>query len=397
MNTSGHFLAVTDDTNDIGAAGANRPRRVYVGTEVVVGNTITIGSSTITGNGNVTIDTGAAGTLNLGNTNATSIVLGSASTAVSIPNDLVITGDLTVNGTTTTVNTTNLTVTDALIYANNGGIADSPCGMAWDQGAEDDAIVLFNGVAARFEVGRADTTGGTSVPANLSVFSDLKAANLLVGGTAVTADAGLTVTATAATLNLAATDANVVQITTNGAARWNVDGNGHLLANTDNTIDIGASGATRPRTVYAGTSVVVPAVDTSATLSIGTTTATAVAISRTGQTTTVNGSLSVSQVLDPTAAVGAGAIATVSTNTTLDGTNAVVLVDASGGPVTITLPAAAGVTRRHYVIKKIDSSANAVTIDGDAAETIDGSATQDLAAQYESMDLVCNGTAWFII
>ena len=36
---------------------------------------------------------------------------------------------------------------------------------------------------------------------------------------------------------------------------WRFSSNGHFLAGTDNTYDIGASGATRPRTVYAATSV----------------------------------------------------------------------------------------------------------------------------------------------
>lgn len=35
--------------------------------------------------------------------------------------------------------------------------------------------------------------------------------------------------------------------------RWKVNTNGHLLAGTDNSYDIGASGATRPRIVYVGT------------------------------------------------------------------------------------------------------------------------------------------------
>lgn len=38
--------------------------------------------------------------------------------------------------------------------------------------------------------------------------------------------------------------------------RWIVDSSGHLLAATDNTYDIGADGATRPRNVYVGTNVV---------------------------------------------------------------------------------------------------------------------------------------------
>jgi hypothetical protein len=41
------------------------------------------------------------------------------------------------------------------------------------------------------------------------------------------------------------------------AARWKIT-TGHWLAVTDNTYDIGASGATRPRTGYFGTSIVLP-------------------------------------------------------------------------------------------------------------------------------------------
>lgn len=38
--------------------------------------------------------------------------------------------------------------------------------------------------------------------------------------------------------------------------RWMIRSNGHLQSFTDNTLDIGAAGANRPRTIYAGTSVV---------------------------------------------------------------------------------------------------------------------------------------------
>lgn len=46
-----------------------------------------------------------------------------------------------------------------------------------------------------------------------------------------------------------------VQIETAGVARWRVDNAGHLLASADTSYDIGASGATRPRTGYFGTSI----------------------------------------------------------------------------------------------------------------------------------------------
>lgn len=45
---------------------------------------------------------------------------------------------------------------------------------------------------------------------------------------------------------------------TNGGAKWYLESGGNLLCYTDNTYDIGASGANRPRTGYFGTSVVAP-------------------------------------------------------------------------------------------------------------------------------------------
>lgn len=45
---------------------------------------------------------------------------------------------------------------------------------------------------------------------------------------------------------------------TGGTPKWSILGAGHFTAPTDNTYDIGVSGATRPRTGYFGTSVVSP-------------------------------------------------------------------------------------------------------------------------------------------
>lgn len=50
-----------------------------------------------------------------------------------------------------------------------------------------------------------------------------------------------------------------LQFATNGSYQWNIAAAGHLLANTDNTLDIGANGATRPRNVYVATSVFIGA------------------------------------------------------------------------------------------------------------------------------------------
>jgi hypothetical protein len=73
-----------------------------------------------------------------------------------------------------------------------------------------------------------------------------------------------------------------------------------------------------------------------------------------------------------------------------------ITVDASGGAVVIALPAAATAVNRRIDFKKIDASANTVTLDPDAAETIDDAATLVLAAQYESVSLYSNGAEWWV-
>lgn len=72
------------------------------------------------------------------------------------------------------------------------------------------------------------------------------------------------------------------------------------------------------------------------------------------------------------------------------------LANTAGGAITINLPAVATSAGRRLKIKKTNAEANNVTIDGAGAETIDGAATQVLAAQWASVDIHCDGTAWFI-
>jgi len=77
--------------------------------------------------------------------------------------------------------------------------------------------------------------------------------------------------------------------------------------------------------------------------------------------------------------------------------NKLVTIDASAAVSTASLPAAATAGAGFRVtIKKIDSTANSVTIDGSGAETIDGVATIVITDQHTAFTLVCTGTAWMI-
>ena len=87
----------------------------------------------------------------------------------------------------------------------------------------------------------------------------------------------------------------------------------------------------------------------------------------------------------------------VSTTYTIVENDGVVLCDAASGSFTVTLPPASGIDGKVYHIKKTDSSANVVTIDGDGSETIDGALTQVLASQYDALTITSDDTEWWII
>ncbi len=72
-----------------------------------------------------------------------------------------------------------------------------------------------------------------------------------------------------------------------------------------------------------------------------------------------------------------------------------ILADASSGAITITLPSPSN--NAIVNVKKIDSSTNAVTVEPNGSETIDGSSSKTIDTQYESYTFISDGTNWYII
>jgi len=71
------------------------------------------------------------------------------------------------------------------------------------------------------------------------------------------------------------------------------------------------------------------------------------------------------------------------------------LIDCTTGTFTVTLPASSGRTGRILIIK--NSGTGTITVDGNAAETIDGAATYSLSAQWATVQIMSDGTNWKII
>jgi hypothetical protein len=87
-------------------------------------------------------------------------------------------------------------------------------------------------------------------------------------------------------------------------------------------------------------------------------------------------------------------VTSVSTNTTLGNTHFLVLVNATGGAVTITLPSASGNTGRMYVIMKTDASANSVTIAPTGGQFINGAASISFNTQWQKYTVMSDGSNW---
>ncbi len=100
-------------------------------------------------------------------------------------------------------------------------------------------------------------------------------------------------------------------------------------------------------------------------------------------TLVVNGSLAVT-------------VNTVNVNTTLSDLHNVVLVDASAGAKTITLPDATTCAGRQYTIKKIDATVNAVVVSGGSIK-IDDVTFKNITTQWTALQIVSNGTQWYIV
>ena len=97
------------------------------------------------------------------------------------------------------------------------------------------------------------------------------------------------------------------------------------------------------------------------------------------------------------AAGGPVAISTKTSSYTVLLTDNVLLANCVGGNIVFTLPAASTATGHVFYCKKIDNSSYTMTIQGNGSDIIDGSNTQVVSTQYESLTLVTDGTSWYLI
>ncbi len=91
------------------------------------------------------------------------------------------------------------------------------------------------------------------------------------------------------------------------------------------------------------------------------------------------------------------ATASKTTDYTVTNSDTVIFADSTSGNVTITLPAASGLSGYRFYVKRIDGSANTVSVARTGGDTIDGQTSISMPLQYMSLTLVSNGSNWYII
>ncbi|NOS62515.1 MAG: hypothetical protein HOO66_05705 [Nitrosarchaeum sp.] len=90
-------------------------------------------------------------------------------------------------------------------------------------------------------------------------------------------------------------------------------------------------------------------------------------------------------------------VTTVTTTGTLNSNGEVILLNPSTTAFTVTLPDATGNTGKHYRFFYIATTGTAVTIDGDAADTINGRTSISMKYPRTAVDVYSDGTNWYAI
>ena len=154
----------------------------FTGTVVLPDNTVALGTKT-TGDyvSSLVAGTGVTLSNNSGETATPTIAIGQAvATNSNVTfNDLTVSGNLVVSGTTTSINTETLTVDDNIIVLNNNttGAASQNAGIEVERGSDTNVLIRWN-----------ETDDAWELTNNGSTYSQIATASSVSSATALTVD-----------------------------------------------------------------------------------------------------------------------------------------------------------------------------------------------------------------
>ncbi len=209
---------------------------VVITVDGTVEQTITASSTTFAGTV-IIPDNG-----NIGSASDTDAIAISATGDVTLSQDLVVTGNLTINGTTTTLNTSTLTVDDALIGLQNGLGASAntnDLGFIMERGTSgSNAAFIFDESTDKFVIGTTTNTAADTGNITMDI-SGAGASTLQLHTLEATSVAGTLSTAAQTNITSVGTLTSLTSSGTIDADTFTTDG----LTIVDNNITTTASNA----------------------------------------------------------------------------------------------------------------------------------------------------------
>ena len=209
LDLAGNFAINTDKFTVVAATGNISGSGTAAFGATAVNGSLTVTATGGTGNGTFAGDVAVNGgdltttnsTASLFNANALALSIGSSATAVTVGsaagtgtttvnNSLIVTKDLTVNGTMTTVNTTNLEIKDSVIGLGfaSGTIQQAVGDRGWIGGLAGTNNVMSKWDNAASEFAFATTTSSATGSFAITAYSNLHANN--IQGSIVSASLG---------------------------------------------------------------------------------------------------------------------------------------------------------------------------------------------------------------
>lgn len=272
--TSGKLI-ISDGTNYVASTPTFPNASATSGKVITSDGTNWIASTTLFPNsatiGDIPQATSTSTYTNLAGVAAGSYLRSGGVATANVWSTLILPNSATVNqlAYATATNTwggNSLLTFDGTIFTANA-LTSNASGFAFGGNASSTIPILANTSTNQGNMIRCiNTSTGNSAYGGFMMTSNGSSNRLIAIGTNYSAGAGNAYIAGSLLLeaegtqglNLATETVSPIRFYINDVDKWDILSTGHLVATTDNTTDLGASGATRPRTIYVGTSVVTP-------------------------------------------------------------------------------------------------------------------------------------------